>query len=326
MPESPYEELIKKGKEFTRTSQWAHAVRELKRAIQLAPEQPEAHVQLAVALQRSGDWDTALFELEEANKTIFNEPTLLLKLAETQDYLGRDDEAIKAYLALAQVYFREHDIKMATDALEKAARIAPLNRDLQERLARARAKFNTEQPPQIKEEQTPIAPEEPAEEIIVEEASPLEPGTPKPEVATTAPQAEFDEKVGVGETFDNEVGTFRQFETLAENLLAQDRPTEAISYFMEAARLCLNDGLLDGAIDEGLHRLNLFPDYLPVHVLLAKVYMIKGLQNLAREKFALLARLYVLRDERDKALQVLNESLDFFPNDSELSGFLKQLA
>jgi len=387
LTDSGYQEFIQKGDEFTQSGKWSNAVREYRRAIDLAPHEPEAYVRLAIAFHRSGEWEKALEELEHAVTIIFNEPSLLSKLAETYDYLGQEDKAIKTYLSLAFVYFRRRELEPAVEALEQVVRIAPERLELRERLAEGYMKAdrpqdaaraflqlsrlqagagNTPAATKAAEQAASLEPENaeisvwlqqlkkgriPSAAWIPKEAppapapAPVEPSEPAPETmeaqkpsvapqeAVISPQQpseeQEEEQIEAGPLTTAQQGgipsSFQQFEILGETLLFSDRPSEARDYFMEAAELCLKDGLLDGAIDQGLHLLNLWPDYLPAHTLLAKAYVVKGFLPLAVEKFMLLAKLYSIRGEKEIAIGILKGGLELLPEDPDLADYLNQL-
>ncbi len=84
-------------------------------------------------------------------------------------------------------------------------------------------------------------------------------------------------------------------------------------------------GLYTLAMDEAHYAVEISPWYLPVHVRMAELMMKEGRIRQAINKYNMVARLYLAREENDRAAVILQEVLEMAPLDVEVRVNLIQL-
>jgi len=77
-------------------------------------------------------------------------------------------------------------------------------------------------------------------------------------------------------------------------------------------------GMYTVAMDEAHRAVELSPYYLPVHVRMAEIMMREGRIRQAINKYNMVARSYLTRDENDRAASILSEVLQMAPLDVEV--------
>ncbi len=77
----------------------------------------------------------------------------------------------------------------------------------------------------------------------------------------------------------------------------------------------IRQGLLTLAMDEGHRAVESAPYYLPVHVRMAEIMMREGRVRQAINKYNMVARSYMTREENDRAASILGEVLEMAPLD-----------
>jgi tetratricopeptide (TPR) repeat protein len=87
----------------------------------------------------------------------------------------------------------------------------------------------------------------------------------------------------------------------------------------------IRQGLYTLAIDEAHLAIERSPFYLPVHVRMAEVMMKEGRIRQAINKYNIIARAYMMRDENDRAASILGEVLEMAPLDVEVRVSLIEL-
>ncbi|MCD4686015.1 MAG: tetratricopeptide repeat protein [Anaerolineae bacterium] len=93
-----------------------------------------------------------------------------------------------------------------------------------------------------------------------------------------------------------------------------DKVTEGLTRIDRYVR----EGLLSLAIDQAHHILESAPDFLPAHQRIGQILLEKNNIPAAMVKYNLIAETYVLRDELDRAAQILVEALKIAPMDITL--------
>src|SRR5690606_28898978 len=84
-------------------------------------------------------------------------------------------------------------------------------------------------------------------------------------------------------------------------------------------------GLYTLAMDEAHHAVELSPWYLPVHIRMAELMMKEGRIRQAINKYNMVARSYLVREENDRAAVILQEVLEMAPLDVDVRINLIQL-
>jgi tetratricopeptide (TPR) repeat protein len=77
----------------------------------------------------------------------------------------------------------------------------------------------------------------------------------------------------------------------------------------------IGQGLLTLAMDEAYSAIETSPHYLPIHVRMAEIMMREGRLRQAINKYNVIARSYMARDENDRAASILSEVLEMAPLD-----------
>lgn len=87
----------------------------------------------------------------------------------------------------------------------------------------------------------------------------------------------------------------------------------------------LRQGLLTLAMDEAHRAIEFSPTYLPVHVRMAEIMMREGRVRHAIEKYNMVAKTYMVRNENDRAASILGEVLEMAPLDISIRTSLIEL-
>lgn len=87
----------------------------------------------------------------------------------------------------------------------------------------------------------------------------------------------------------------------------------------------IHQGLYTLAMNEAQQALESSPNYLPVHVRMAEIMMKEGRIRQAIVKYTMIARSYMVRDEKDRAASILLEVLEMAPLDVEVRTTLIEL-
>lgn len=87
----------------------------------------------------------------------------------------------------------------------------------------------------------------------------------------------------------------------------------------------LRQGLLTLAMDEAHRAIEFSPTYLPVHVRMAEILMREGRVRHAIEKYNMVAKTYMVRNENDRAASILGEVLEMAPLDISIRTSLIEL-
>jgi tetratricopeptide (TPR) repeat protein len=87
----------------------------------------------------------------------------------------------------------------------------------------------------------------------------------------------------------------------------------------------IRNGLYTLAMDEAHRAVEKAPYYLPIHVRMAEVMMKEGRIRQAINKFNMVAKSYLVRDENDRAASILYEVLEMAPLDTDVRLSLIQL-
>jgi tetratricopeptide (TPR) repeat protein len=100
-----------------------------------------------------------------------------------------------------------------------------------------------------------------------------------------------------------------------------DELTETVSRIDRFIR----QGLLTLAMDEAHRAVEYSPMYLPVHVRMAEIMMREGRVRQAINKYNMVARSYLVRDEKERAASILTEVLETAPLDISVRTSLIEL-
>ncbi|MGC8960468.1 MAG: tetratricopeptide repeat protein [Chloroflexia bacterium] len=301
-----------------------------------------SHYALGECYRDLGQLDQAAQEFERA-----------IHLVDLQS-IGREavEDLIQMYEAAADVHERRKDLARAASLYATLAGFLQNKRWKQGRTDefRRRAQELTERSmfEKLRQLGTGILPaiegraREPAEEVAVEEPPPIPPLTE----GTLRPITDFLRAAGQPEgTFPAgpPAGTAVAVKPLEEALaivppvpvqlpvraLDTSGLEEPIQELVQASRIYLERGLFNAAIDVCCEVIAQAPDYLPIHLRLAEIYERQDRPEMALAKYQALARTYLARAEKEKAVEVYRAMLalspDAVPTRSHLADLLLEL-
>jgi len=87
----------------------------------------------------------------------------------------------------------------------------------------------------------------------------------------------------------------------------------------------LHSGLLTLAMDEAYYAIELAPTYLPAHIRMAQILLADNNVEDAVEKYRVVAETYIIREQTERAAQILNEVLRIAPVDLSVRATLIEL-
>lgn len=116
---------------------WAEAINAYSRAVQARPEDPEAHVNLGLALLNDGQLSRALKVYKRATKLSPDDPLPLERSADVLERMGQLKEAAEQYVKVSEVYLSMRDLDKAIGNWERATQLTPGLISVHARLAQA---------------------------------------------------------------------------------------------------------------------------------------------------------------------------------------------
>jgi len=132
MRDESYEGLVARGAELAEGQQFAEAIRVFQRAIELAPDEPDAHYNLAVIYGLLAMSDLAVEEYLEDH--VDDEIMLQNAIEGYQRVLELDDKHIAAHNNLATIYALHGERDLAIHELELSLELDPNQPDAREQL------------------------------------------------------------------------------------------------------------------------------------------------------------------------------------------------
>jgi tetratricopeptide (TPR) repeat protein len=116
---------------------WSAAINAYSRAIQVLPEDPDAHVNLGLALLNAGQLDRALKAFKKASFIAPEDPVPLERTADVLERMGQLKEAAQQYIKVAEAYLAQKDWDKAIGNWERATQLTPGLVSVHARLAQA---------------------------------------------------------------------------------------------------------------------------------------------------------------------------------------------
>ena len=116
---------------------WATAIDAYTHAIQLLPEDPDAHVNLGLALLNDGQLDKSLRVFRRATQLSPEDPVPMERAADILERMGQLKEAAYQYVKVAEIYLGERDLSKAIGNWERATQLTPGLVSVHARLAQA---------------------------------------------------------------------------------------------------------------------------------------------------------------------------------------------
>lgn len=141
MAEEAYLQSMEVGYDAAWRNDWTAAIKAFTRAIQAKSDDAEAHIQLGVALLNADQVDNALKVLKRAHQLAPEDPVPLELSAEALEKMGRLQEAAQQYASVADNYLAQRDIDKAIANWKRATQLTPGLVSIHARLANAYEKI-----------------------------------------------------------------------------------------------------------------------------------------------------------------------------------------
>jgi tetratricopeptide (TPR) repeat protein len=132
-----YEQALRQGTSAAWDQKWEHAIAAYRRALEEFPGDATALEHLGLAYVQNGQLDLALTAYQQAATADPTNPLPQEKMSEILERKGRAAEAIRGYMAAAELYLGRHEGDKAIDDWLAAARLSPENLLARSRLALA---------------------------------------------------------------------------------------------------------------------------------------------------------------------------------------------
>ena len=130
-----YDQALRQGNSAAWDQKWEHAIAAYRRALEEFPGDATALEHLGLAYVQNGQLDLALTAYQQAATADPSNPIPQEKMSEILERKGRAPEAIRGYMAAAELYLGRHEGDKAMDDWLAAARLAPENLLARSRLA-----------------------------------------------------------------------------------------------------------------------------------------------------------------------------------------------
>ena len=116
---------------------WSTAIQAYTKAVQIQPEDPDAHTNLGLALLNDRQLDRALKVYKRANQLSPDDPLPLERSADVLERMGRLKEAAQQYVKVSDIYLAQRDLDKAIGNWERATQLTPGLIKVHSRLAQA---------------------------------------------------------------------------------------------------------------------------------------------------------------------------------------------
>jgi len=116
---------------------WTAAIEAYTRAVQLRPDEPDAHINLGLALLNNGQLPQALKVYKRAHQLAPDDPLPLERSADVLERMGQLREAAQQYIKVSDVYLAQRDLDKAIGNWERATQLTPGLVSVHARLAQA---------------------------------------------------------------------------------------------------------------------------------------------------------------------------------------------
>lgn len=140
-----FEEAVKKGHSYAWDKKWMKAIDQYELAAAEFPDDVTARSGLGFAYLQVERLREALREYRKLCELRPGDPSPVARTAEILERLGRLTDGALSYMALADLYMQEKDVRRAIDAWREAVRLQPASKEAHERLAEA-CEFSADTP------------------------------------------------------------------------------------------------------------------------------------------------------------------------------------
>jgi len=116
---------------------WETAVKHYTKAIEIRPEEPDAYINLGLALKNKGELERSLKVYQRATQLDNTDPAPLEGMSDVLERMGRLKEAAQQYVEVADIYLAQKDLDRAIGNWERATQLTPGLVSVHVRLAQA---------------------------------------------------------------------------------------------------------------------------------------------------------------------------------------------
>lgn len=132
-----YDESMRLATNFSWDSDWNHALKAYRAALQEFPDDPEALIGMATAYFELEQHESAIRALQRVMKADAGHQKALKKMGEILERIGRLEEAAKTYVYSGNLYAKANNLEEATQSWEKAILADPEQMQARNNLAHA---------------------------------------------------------------------------------------------------------------------------------------------------------------------------------------------
>lgn len=136
-----FQEYMNDGTNFSWSRDWKSAIESFSNAVQLMPDDPDAHINLGLALLNDGQLEQALRIYKRAHRLSPDDSLPLERCGDILERLNQDDEAAQQYVKVAEVYLAQRDIRKSIEAWSRATALSEGLISIHARLAQAYEKI-----------------------------------------------------------------------------------------------------------------------------------------------------------------------------------------
>lgn len=132
-----FQQFMDQGHDAAWQRDWETAMNAYSKAVQVKPEDPEAHISLGLALLNLGKLNQALKVYKRAAQLAADDPIPLERSADVLERMGRLKEAAQQYVKVSDIYLAQRDLDKAIGNWERATQLTPGLMNVHLRLAQA---------------------------------------------------------------------------------------------------------------------------------------------------------------------------------------------
>lgn len=134
-----FEQAMRQAADYAWDRQWDKAISAYMKALTEFPDDLMALTGIGQALLETRQLNKALSVYQRAIKLAPDDPTVRCRLADVLDRLGRQDEAVAAYMTVADAYLRQRMVERAIETWQQVTRLSPGHVQAHQNLAKAYA-------------------------------------------------------------------------------------------------------------------------------------------------------------------------------------------
>lgn len=140
-----FENFMEAGNNAAWDGDWASAINAYSQAVKARPEDPDAHINLGLALLNDGQLARALKVYNRAIQLSPDDPVPLERSADVLERMGNLKDAAQQYVKVSEVYLAMRDLDKAIGNWERATQLTPGLVSVHARLAQAYERIGDKQ-------------------------------------------------------------------------------------------------------------------------------------------------------------------------------------